>query len=48
MYFGIQMIGKRTYMSWDNIHKELFLNQRFQKLKVGGKWYFPAKETKAF
>ncbi|MFV8516235.1 hypothetical protein [Bacillus sp. SBS7] len=35
-------------MSWDTIQKELFLNQRFQKLKVDGKWYFPAKETKAF
>lgn len=48
MYFEIQIIEKRTCMSWDNIQKELFLNQRFQKLKVGGKWYFPAKETKAF
>ncbi|MDA2169327.1 hypothetical protein [Bacillus pacificus] len=42
------MIEKRTCISWDNIQKELFLNQRFQKLKVDGKWYFPAKETKAF
>lgn len=42
------MIEKRTCMSWDTIQKELFLNQRFQKLKVDGKSYFPAKETKAF
>lgn len=35
-------------MSWTTIQKEFFFDQRFQKFKVGGKWYFPAKEKKAF
>lgn len=39
---------RQTCMSWNTILKEFFYDQRFEKFKVGNKWKFPAKETRAF
>lgn len=35
-------------MSRITIQKEFYFDQRLQKFKVDGKWYFLAKDTKAF
>ncbi|ARJ23001.1 hypothetical protein JFU03_10285 [Bacillus sp. TH44] len=48
VFWDTSELKKRTCMSWTTIQKEFFFDQRFQKFKVGGKWYFPAKEKKAF
>ncbi|MMZ56499.1 hypothetical protein D1872_183930 [compost metagenome] len=41
-------LKKRTCMSWNFIQELFFYDPRFTKRKIGGKWYFPAKETRAF
>ncbi|MED1667045.1 group-specific protein [Brevibacillus laterosporus] len=41
-------LKKRTCMSWNTIQETFFHDPRFIKQKVGGKWYFPMKETRAF
>lgn len=41
-------LKKRTCMSWNFIQETFFFDQRFIKRKIGGKWYFPAKETREF
>lgn len=37
-----------TRMSWNTIQDNFFHEPDFPKVKVGGKWYFPAKETEEF
>lgn len=39
---------KRTCMSWNTVQSTFFFDKRFVKRKVGGKWYFPAREAKEF
>ncbi len=41
-------LKRRTCMSWNTISSTFFYDPRFPKYKVGGKWYFPAKETQKF
>jgi phage pi2 protein 07 len=41
-------LKKRTCMSWNTIQEAFFFDPRFPKRKVGSKWYFPARETRAF
>ncbi|WP_138225685.1 group-specific protein [Paenibacillus algicola] len=41
-------LKKRTCMSWNTIQDNFFFDPRFPKVKVGGKWYFPVKETRDF
>ncbi|WP_068505909.1 group-specific protein [Paenibacillus kribbensis] len=41
-------LKKRTCMSWNFIQELFFYDPRFTKRKIGGKWYFPAKETREF
>ncbi|MFK4335004.1 hypothetical protein ABH955_005725 [Bacillus sp. RC240] len=49
MYFGIQVNKKKERACYGiRFKKNSFFDQRFQKFKVGGEWYFLAKETKAF
>ncbi|MDY7224676.1 DUF771 domain-containing protein [Halalkalibacterium halodurans] len=48
VYWDTSELKKRTCMSWNTIQKEFFFHPDFPKFKVGGKWYFPAAETKAF
>jgi hypothetical protein len=35
-------------MSWDTIQATFFFDPRFPKRKVGGKWYYPVRETRQF
>lgn len=41
-------LKRRTCMSWDTIQTTFFYDPRFPKHKVGGKWYFPAREARVF
>ncbi|KHL95361.1 group-specific protein [Paenibacillus sp. IHB B 3415] len=41
-------LRRRTCMSWNTIQDTFFFDPRFPKRKVGGKWYYPARETRAF
>ncbi|MDQ0491871.1 group-specific protein [Paenibacillus brasilensis] len=48
VFWDTAELKKRTCMSWDTIQSTFFHDSRFKKRKIGGKWYFPAKETRAF
>lgn len=48
VFWDSKELMRRTCMSWNTIQKEFFYDSRFPKFKVGGKWYFPATETKEF
>lgn len=41
-------LKRRTCMSWGTIQDTFFHDKGFPKAKVGGKWYFPAKEVNEF
>lgn len=41
-------LKKRTCMSWNTIKDTFFFDPRFPKVKIGGKWYFPVRETREF
>lgn len=41
-------LKRRTCMSWNTIQDTFFHDPRFKKVKIGGKWYFPAKDTQQF
>jgi hypothetical protein len=48
VFWDTAELKKRTCMSWNTIQEAFFFDSRFVKRKVGSKWYFPVKETKAF
>lgn len=48
IYWDSSELKRRTCMSWNTILSNFFYEQDFPKTKVGGKWYFPAHETKKF
>lgn len=39
---------EKTSMSINTIKDNFFYNSGFPKHKIGGKWYFPARECEAF
>ncbi|WP_371069110.1 group-specific protein [Sediminibacillus sp. JSM 1682029] len=39
---------RRTCMSWSSIQRTFFYERDFPKVKLGGKWYFPAAKTTRF
>jgi phage pi2 protein 07 len=48
VFWDTNELKRRTCLSWNTIQKEFFFDPRFPKFKVGGKWMFPAQETKEF
>lgn len=48
VFWDAAELKKRTCMSWNTIQDNFFFDPRFIKRKIGGKWYFPVKETKEF
>ena len=48
VFWDTAELKKRTCMSWNTIQDAFFHDQRYIKRKVGSKWYFPARETRAF
>jgi phage pi2 protein 07 len=48
VFWDTAELKRRTCMSWNTIQEAFFHDPRFVKRKVGSKWYFPARETRAF
>lgn len=48
VFWDSKELTRRTCMSWNFIKEKFFHDSRFEKYKVGTKWYFPAKTTKEF
>lgn len=48
VFWDTKELKRRTRMSWNTIQDTFFHNEQFPKVKVGGKWYFPAKECERF
>lgn len=48
VFWDTNELKRRTCMSWNTILDKFFYDPRFPKFKVGGKWMFPAQETKEF
>jgi len=46
--WDMKELMKQTNMSDNNIKEKFFYDPRFPKYKVGGKWYFPAREAEQF
>ncbi|MBU7320311.1 group-specific protein [Paenibacillus oleatilyticus] len=48
VFWDTAELKKRTCMSWNTIQDAFFFDPRFPKRKVGSKWYFPVRDTRAF
>lgn len=48
VYWDSNELKRRTCMSWNTIQDNFFHDKDFPKAKVGGKWYYPAKEIESF
>lgn len=48
VYWDSNELKRRTCMCWNTIQNNFFFDNHFPKIKIGGKWYFPAEETKQF
>lgn len=48
VFWDSKELMRRTCLSWNTIQEKFFHDPRFPKFKVGGKWLFPAEETKRF
>lgn len=48
VYWDTNQLKRRTCMCWNTIQENFFYDENFPKAKVGGKWYYPAKETELF
>ncbi len=48
VFWDSDELKKRVCMSWNTIQSAFFFDPRFPKRKVGGKWMYPARETRAF
>lgn len=48
VFWDTKELKRRVCMSWTMIQDTFFFDERFPKVKVGGKWFYPAKETELF
>lgn len=48
VYWDSKELRRRTCLSWSTIQDTFFFEEGFPKVKLGGKWLFPAKETQEF
>lgn len=48
VFWDTKELKRRTRMSWNTIQDTFFHDQHFPKVKIGGKWYFPAKDCEQF
>ncbi|MCR1833109.1 group-specific protein [Oceanobacillus caeni] len=47
-FWDTKELKRQTNMSWNTIQDKFFHDPDFPKFNTGGKWYFPAKECRAF
>ncbi|MBM7106853.1 group-specific protein [Brevibacillus laterosporus] len=48
VFWDSKELMRRTCMCWNTLQDKFFFDPRFPKFKVGGRWLFPAKETREF
>lgn len=48
VFWDSKELKRRTCLSWNTIQEHFFHHKDFPKVKIGGKWLFPAKETEIF
>lgn len=48
VFWDSKELRRRTCLSWNTIQDTFFHDPKFPKAKIGGKWLFPADETKEF
>lgn len=48
VFWDTPELKRRTCMSWNTMQENFFHDPDFPKVKIGGKWYFPAREAEAF
>ena len=48
VFWDTPELKRRTCMSWNTMQEHFFHDPNFPKVKIGGKWYYPAKETEEF
>lgn len=48
VYWDAKELKRRTCMSWNSIQTTFFFDPDFPRRKIGAKWYFPARATRAF
>lgn len=48
VFWDSNELKRRTCMSWETIQNTFFYDQRFPKFKIGGKWYYPARDVRSF
>lgn len=46
--WDMKELCRQTSMSENTIKDRFFYDKRFPKRKIGGKWYFPAKQAEEF
>ncbi|WP_141904407.1 group-specific protein [Lysinibacillus sp. Y5S-8] len=44
LFWDSNELKRRTCMSWNSIQGNFFHDKDFPKAKIGGKWYYPAKD----
>jgi|SRR5699024_6300130 len=47
-FWDAKELKRQTNMSWNTIQDKFFHAPGFPKFSTGNKWYFPARECKAF
>lgn len=48
VFWDTEELKRRTCMCWNTILSTFFYDPRFPKAKIGGKWYFPARQAREF
>ncbi|WP_427137245.1 group-specific protein [Psychrobacillus psychrodurans] len=48
VFWDTKELKRRTCLSWNTIQDNFFHHKDFPKVKIGGKWMYPAKETEEF
>lgn len=48
VFWDMKELKRRTCMGETTLKDHFFYDPKFPKYKVGGKWYFPARETQQF
>lgn len=48
VFWDTKELKRRTCLSWNTIQDNFFHHKDFPKVKIGGKWMYPAKETEDF
>lgn len=48
VWWDMNDLQEKTRMSVNTIKTHFFYDERFPKSLIGGKWYFPAEETREF